>query len=291
MKYRLTSITLIVIALSLNSCKQKEKISDMNIIYLHHSTGAAIWEGRKPSIITRAARKISPEMADIVGQKAILPKLFQNYNRENDKNDHINIKEMAFPKDSPYGWYNFPYDYYNIWVKNAGNQSYMGEPTLEILTKEYQVIIFKHCYPVSHIQVDQDSADINSKYQSLANYKLQYEALRNKIHEFPKTKFILFTGAALVRSAASEDEAKRAREFFTWVKDVWDQPGDNIYIWDLYNLETEGGVYFKDEYAVSPNDSHPNGEFAGKAAHLLFNRIIDVIEKNGTGTKPTGEKV
>ena len=44
---------------SLNSCKQKEKISDMNILYIHHSTGGVIWQGEKASIITRAARKIS----------------------------------------------------------------------------------------------------------------------------------------------------------------------------------------------------------------------------------------
>ena len=90
----------------------------------------------------------------------------------------ISIEEMAFPKASPYGWHNYPYDYYNIWVKNAGNEPFMEEPTLEILTKQYQVVIFKHCFPVSNIQPDQDSADINSDFKSLSNYKLQYLALK-----------------------------------------------------------------------------------------------------------------
>jgi hypothetical protein len=125
----------------------------------------------------------------------------------------------------------------------------------------------------------------------LANYKLQYAALREKLHEFPNTKFILFTGAALVKSAVSEDAAERAKEFFTWVTDEWDLPEDNIHIWDLYSLQTEGGSYFKDEYATSPDNSHPNGEFAVKVAQLLFARIIDVIETNGNGTKCTGEKL
>jgi len=71
---------------------------------------------------------------------------------------------------------------------------------------------------VSNIQVDKDSADINSDYKSLANYKLQYEALRNKLHEFSDTKFILWTGAAQVKSAVSEDEATRAREFLPGLK-------------------------------------------------------------------------
>jgi len=289
MKLKVALFTVLLIIVSLHSCKQKEKISDMNIIYLHHSTGGVIWQGEKASILTRAARKISTGLADVLGGKAKLPLLFEKYNKENNKN--YLIKEMAFPKASPYGWHNYPYDYYNIWVKNAGNQPYMEEPTLEMLTKQYQVIIFKHCFPVSNIQADKDTADINSDYKSLANYKVQYNALREKLHEFPDTKFILWTGASLVKSAVSEDEAKRARDFFTWVINEWDLPGDNIYIWDLYSLETEGGLYFKEEYASSPNDSHPDGEFAGKAVQLIFNRIVDVIENNATRTKLTGEKL
>lgn len=276
---------ILLIVIPLISCKQKEKTSDMNIIFLHHSTGGVIWQGAKASIIKRAANKISPKLADALGQKAQLPLLFEKY----DKN--YLIKEMVFPKAAPYGWHNYPYDYYDIWVNHAGNQPYMEEPTLEMLTKQYQVIIFKHCFPVSNIQADKDSADINSDYKSLANYKLQYAALRNKLHEFPNTKFIIWTGAAQVASAVSENEAKRAKEFFTWVTDEWDLPGDNIYIWDLYSLETEGGLYFKEEYATSPNNSHPNTEFAGKAVKLIFNRIIDVIENDGSKTKLNGEKI
>ena len=289
MRYYSIFFIIILFAIPLNSCKQKEKTSDMNILYLHHSTGGVIWQGEKPSIITRAARKVSTGLADALGGKAKLPAFFDKYNKENSKN--YLIREMAFPKASPYGWHNYPYDYYDIWVKHAGDEPYMEEPTLEILTRQYQVILFKHCYPVSNIQADKDSADINSDYKSLANYKLQYTALRDKMHEFPDTKFIVWTGAAQVKSAVSEDQAIRAREFFNWVKDEWDLPGDNIHIWDLYSLETEGGLYLKEEYATSPNDSHPNSEFAGKVVQLVFNRIIDVIENNGTRTNLKGERL
>jgi hypothetical protein len=261
----------------------------MKIIFLHHSTGSVIWQESEASLFTKAVRRISSRLADAIGHKAKLPLLFEKINEKNNKN--YLIKEMIFPKASPYGWHNYPYDYYNIWVKNAGSVPYMEEPTLELLTKDYQVIIFKHCFPVSNIQSDKGTADINSDYKSLANYKLQYAALKDKLLEFPDTKFILWTGASLVKSAVSEDEAKRARDFFTWVINEWDMPEDNIYIWDLYSLETEGGLYFKEEYATSPTDSHPNREFAGKAVQLIFNRIVDVIENDGTRTKLTGEKI
>ena len=122
----------------------------------------------------------------------------------------------------------------------------------------------------------------------MANYKLQYEALKSKMHDFPDHKFILFTGAAQVKMHIKEDQAIRAREFFRWVREEWDQPDDNIYIWDLYSLETEGDLYFKDEYASAPDDSHPNAEFSAKASKLLFKRIVDVIENDGELSSLTG---
>jgi hypothetical protein len=287
MKSKLIVLFFLITIITIVSCNKKERISDMNIIFLHHSTGEYIWYGKDISFLTKAAKKVSNGFRDFIGQKAILPELFEKYNKEKGKN--YTIKETEFPKASPYGWNNNPYDYYNIWVKNAGEKPYMEEPTLEMLTKEYQVIIFKHCFPVCNIKPDQDSADINSYLQTISNYKLQYSALRDKLHSFPGTKFILFTGAAQVKSNLKEDEALRAKEFFSWVKDEWDLPGDNIFIFDIYGMETEGGLYLKNEYAVSPNDSHPNGKFTGRAVRLLFNRITDVIETDGSKTLLSGE--
>lgn len=288
-KLRLLPAILIVLVVSLNSCKEKEKTSDMNILYIHHSTGGVIWQGEKASLFTRAVRKVSPGLAETLGGQAKLPALFEKYNKDSGKN--YLITETAFPKAAPYGWHNYPYDYYDIWVKHAGNEPYMEEPTLEILTKQYQVISFKHCFPVSNIQPDKDSADINSDYKSLANYKVQYNALRDKLHEFPDTRFIVWTGAALAKGAVSEESAMRAREFFNWVKEEWDLPEDNIWLWDFYELETEGGLYLKEEYATSDTDSHPNSVFASKAVGLVFDRIVDVIENNGTRTNLKGEKI
>lgn len=290
MKSRIVILAILLIIILAISCGQGKNSSDMNIIFLHHSTGRVIWDGgNTPSRITQFAGKFSTRLESILNTSAHLRQLFKDYNKENKTN--YSIKEKIFPKPAPYGWNNFPFDYYNIWVKNAGEDPFMEEPTLEMLTEDYQVIIFKHCFPASNILADQDSADINSDIKTISNYRLQYSALREKLHEFPETKFILFTGAAQVKSLISEDEALRAKEFFGWVTDQWDLPGDNIYTWDFYSLQTEGGLYFKDEYAASPKDSHPNDEFAGRVVKHLFNRIIDIIENNGDGTLLTGEEI
>jgi hypothetical protein len=164
----------------------------------------------------------------------------------------------------------------------------MGEPTLEMLTKEYKVIVFKHCYPVSGLNSDSSKIDINSPEKTIENYKLQYNALKQKLLQFPNTKFILWTGAVMVKSQMSETNARLAKSFFDWVRKTWDTENDNIFLWDFYELETDGGVYLKAEYATDANNSHPNKIFAKKVAPYFCLRIVDIIENNGTNTTLTG---
>ncbi len=284
---RLIHFIALIMVIPLTSCRQSDDLEDIRIVFLHHSTGENIWNGNRSTLFSKIVGKISSGYSHKFYKEAALPRLFKRYNK--DFNSNYIINELTFPKSAPYGWNNFPYDYYNIWVKNAGNNAFMEEPTLEMLTKKYQVIIFKHCFPVSNIQANRDSGNINSDFKSIANYKLQYLVLRDKFSEYPATKFILFTGAAQIKSQISEDAAKRAKEFFDWVINEWDLPDDNIYIWDLYNLQTNGGIYFKDINANSITDSHPNENFSDYAAGLLFNRIIDVITANGSKTTLSGE--
>lgn len=241
---------------------------EYNIIFLHHSTGNIVYNaGKAPNIFIR---KFFP-------RKAYVPDWFAEYNKANGTN--YNITDQFFPKSKPYGWNNYPYDYYNIWVKNAGSQPYMEEPTLEVLTKKYDLIIFKHCYPVSNIEED-GTPDINSSRKTIANYKLQYEALKQKMLEFPETKFLIWTGAIQVKNNISQIQASRAKEFFEWVKKEWDTPHDNIYTWDFYELETEGELYLKNSNAQQINNSHPNASFARRVAPLFCEKIVEVIQHN-----------
>jgi hypothetical protein len=156
-----------------------------------------------------------------------------------------------------------------------------------MLTPKHNVIVFKHCFPVSAIEPDTGKADVNSQDKRIENYKLQYAALKKKLRAFPKTKFIVWTGAALVKGETNEASARRARTFFDWVRKEWDEPGDNIYLWDFYALETEGGLYLKSAYASG--DSHPNEAFSRKVAPMLCKRIVDVIDGDGDSGSLTGK--
>jgi len=233
---------------------------DASVVYLHHSTGGCIWDGGVPEWIG-------------------------DYNASSATS--YSIAEHAYPASDGYGWQNYPYDYWNIWIAHEGTEPYMGEDTLEILTARYDVIVFKHCFPVSHIVEDSGSPDITSSTKSIENYRLQYEALREKMHAFPDNRFIVWTGAALVEADTNEAEGTRARQFFTWVKETWDVPGDNIFVWDFFELETEGGLYLLDEH--SAGDSHPGATFSATVAPYCAQRIVDVIQGLGDARSLTGE--
>lgn len=150
-----------------------------------------------------------------------------------------------FPQSFPYGWRNFPFDYWNIWVRHAGKKPYIrschtlkdriklaaryilhcdtDEPTLELLVNRFNLIVFKHCFPVSDIAVDTGYPDIASEDKRIEHYKLQYVALREKMRSFPDTRFLLWTGPALTAEVTSNEAAVRAQTFFEWVKKDWDQ--------------------------------------------------------------------
>ncbi len=170
-------------------------------------------------------------------------------------------------------------------MNHAGAQAYRAEPTLEMLTKQYDVIVFKHCFPVSGIEAD-GTPDVASDEKTLANYKLQYDALKTKLRSFPNIRFVVWTGAALLAGRDLARAGDRAKQFFDWVKTDWDEPGDNIYVWDFFDLETDGGMYLTKAHASG--DSHPNETFAAEVAPLFCQRLVDVIGGKGDTASITG---
>ena len=240
--------------------------SDTKVVFLHHSTGGNIWNGG-------------------------VPRWIDAYNGR--KGTKYVVTEIAYPHD-PYPWENYPYDYWNIWVRHAGPQPFKGQETLEMLTPRYQVIVFKHCYPVSGLEPE-SAPDVTSRAKTVASYKAQYAALKGKLRSFASTRFIVWTGAALTRGAmhgdygGSDETARRAKQFFDWVKSSWDEKGDNIFVFDFYALETEGALYMKDQFAAGATDPHPNEAFSRKVAPWFAQRIVDVVEGRGDAAKLTGQ--
>lgn len=244
----------------------------INVLFLHHSIGEIVYNGLGN------------------GTSAEVAQWFNRYNQ--DHRVPIHFVDQVFPKAKRfkyfgYGWSNSSYDYHQIWVGNGQSASYKNEPTLQALTPFWDVIVWKHCFPVSSVSCTQTgNGDLAVK--TIENYTAQYLALRDRMHEFPNTLFVVWTGAALTQASTAEESAQCSRHFFDWVKNSWDLPDDNIFIWDFYELETEGGIYLKEEFAQSKTDSHPNKEFASRVAGLMAQRVADVIENKGKNTDLKG---
>jgi len=230
-----------------------------DVILLHHSTGAVIWGGGVSAWV-------------------------DSYNSAHSTS--YAISELAYP-DSPYPWQNYAYDYWHLWVQGGGQAETESVPTLCSLAQAHQVIVFKHCFPMSGIEADGPTPDITSEDKTVANYKLQYGAIKARLHEFPNNLFIVWTGAALRIEDSNAEQGARAREFFTWVKEQWDEPGDNIFVWDFFELETEGTNFLTPAHAST--DSHPNDTFAQEVAPLFGQRLVNVLEGNGDSTSLTGQ--
>lgn len=261
----------------------KPLVGPVRIAYLHHSTGEVIWTGGLHRRVYRLWDRWVPEAVkpwfpgDWPGG---VPEYVRRWNA--DHGTSYRITELTYPDTSGgYPWANYPYDYWNLWVAHAGDRRDHGELNLDDLVKDFDVIVFKHCFPVSKILDDDSAPDVSSKAKTLANYKLQYEALKARMHEFPEKRFLVWTGAALSRRHSTPEHAQRAREFFDWVKNVWDEKGDNVFVWDFYALEANPEGFLAAENESAPGNSHPSGPFARRVAPLVARRIIDVVEGRG----------
>jgi hypothetical protein len=236
------------------------------VIFLHHSTGDALFsEGN---------------VADY----------FAGYNSENQTN--YQITEKDYP-DTPYPWENYPYDYWNLWANNQCDNSNENIECLGSLCSRYNVIVFKHCFPGADILADDGNPGVSSSNKTLANYKLQYRALRDLMDSYPDNKFIVWTLVPLHRLATSTENAGRAREFVDWVITDWlTEDGNihpNIYLFDFYNLAAESNsspsqgkvncLKYEYEKSHTDNDSHPNSIANETIGPLFAQFIISSIQK------------
>ncbi|MGQ1890970.1 hypothetical protein ACT29H_11060 [Thermophagus sp. OGC60D27] len=280
--FRHIIITVLLGIIIIGGCQNSNSV-DMDgnnvkkVLFLHHSTGQIIWRGEN-NLISKIKGRL--------GFRGAVEKWFGVYNKNSGKK--YDISEMAYPSRDPYGWKNYPFDYYNIWVKHGDTDYYMEQPTLKILAPQYDMIIFKHCFPVSKIVFD-GTPDVDSERRMIENYKLQYNELKKEMHKYKTTLFLLWTPPALTEQATNPEAAAAATDFSEWIVREWDQPGDNIFIWDFRSLETKGGDYILPEYATGERDSHPSHLLAGKTYPLFCKRIVDVLEGRGDVESVMGE--
>jgi hypothetical protein len=247
-----------------------------SVIFLHHSTGEGVYvEGGVASWIA-------------------------NYNSSHSKS--YSITEKNFP-DVPYPWQNYPYDYWYLWVNNQCSNTTANIYCLSKFVQTYDVIIFKHCFPGASILADDGNPQVSSAVQTLANYKLQYGALRTLMDTYPQKKFIVWTLAPLHRLATNTGDASRASEFVTWVKTSWlsedGKSHPNIFIFDFFSLVAElnstpvngkvNCLKYDYEKSHTGDDSHPNLLANQTVGPQFAQFIVNTIESQPAAITQLGE--
>lgn len=223
-----------------------------------------------------------------------------NYNIQHSTSYQIDAR--AYPH-TPYPWDNYPYDYWNLWVNNQCNNTNPNIECLDKLTQDYDVIIFKHCFPASSIVADDNNPSVSSNVKTLANYKLQYKALLQLMDSYPNKKFILLTLVPLHRLDTWAEPATRARQFVDWVNTSWltedGKQHPNVYIFDINSLLAErnptpvNGVVncLKYDYELSHTgiDSHPNLLANQTIGPIFAQFIVNTIQNQPTSIEQVSE--
>lgn len=223
---------------------------DESAVFLHHSTGGIIYNDGN------------------------VEDWYANYNSVNSTS--YTISDRAYPTGS-YPWDNYPYDYWNLWVNGACRADEPSRHCLDQLTADYDIVIFKNCYPVSAVLEDTGSPDISSSRKSLENYKLQYAAVRDKLTQYPDTLFIFWTGVPLRDTSTYPAQADRARQFANWVKNDMLTGGNypNIRILDYFDLTANSNNVLRAEYMTNiSGDSHPNTQAAEDVGPVFAQFVI-----------------
>lgn len=150
---------------------------------------------------------------------------------------------------------------------------------------EFDIIIFKSCYPVTRIGSE----------RQLKAYQTYYFSIRDTIDKYPNKLFISMTPPPLRASLTDQENAGRARQFANWMaSETYLENRKNLVVFDYFNaLATPPS-------SAEPNvlrpkfcnpiwlDSHPNALAHQTVAPNWVNFIAKTAIKFFTNT-PNGE--
>jgi len=130
---------------------------------------------------------------------------------------------------------------------------------------EFDVIIFKSCFPTSDIQSDE-------QFEAYRSYFLD---MRDVMDQHPDKLFIPFTTPPLDPTSTSPEAAARARQWAEYLTSPEYLEGHpNIVVFDFFNLLADEDGYLRAEYRPGGGDSHPN-ELANQTIGPIFVEFVD----------------
>jgi hypothetical protein len=145
---------------------------------------------------------------------------------------------------------------------------------------QYDVIAFKSCFPVSNIGSD----------EQLADYRSYYLSIRDRMDEYPNKIFIVVTPPPEIPNDTDPEAAARAREFADWLASNEYLSGHpNVFTFNFFDLLADASDdMLRAEYRTDESDAHPN-ETANQAIGPLCADFIDEAVKTYAATGPASE--
>ncbi len=148
---------------------------------------------------------------------------------------------------------------------------------------QYDVIIFKSCFPNSNIGSDEQLAEFQSYYLSM----------RDRMDQYPNKLFIVVTQPPQVPGASDPDEARRARALADWLaSDEFLGGHPNVVTFNFFDLLAGEDNFLRAGYRVDDYDAHPN-EVANQTIGPLFVDFVDQAIRNyrdgGWQPEPVGQ--
>ena len=142
---------------------------------------------------------------------------------------------------------------------------------------QYDVIIFKSCFPVSLIESD----------DQLAEYQSYYLSIRDRMEEYPDKIFIVVTQPPEIPNDTDSAAAARARAFASWLaSDEYLSSHPNVFTFNFFDLLADSSDdMLRAEYRTDESDAHPN-ETANRTIAPLFADFVDEAVKTYSATRP-----
>ena len=139
---------------------------------------------------------------------------------------------------------------------------------------QYDIIIFKSCYPTSNIASE----------EQLEAYQEYYRTIRDRMDQHPEKTFIIVTQPPEVPGNSDEGAGSRARDFVNWLQSSEYLDGHaNIFVFDFFGLLADDDNFLRSEYRFDDYDGHPNQRANQEIGPIFVDFIDQVIQSYEPG--------
>lgn len=272
--------------LDLSQFSKEQPNRKINLLFIHHSVGAALLAEPGAKSGEYCLYDTHPEGG---GLKRLLIKNNYSvheatYNSKLGQDTDINHWRAKFT------------DHMDLVLKTKRQDILLDDNNIN------RIIVFKSCYPNNYFTGDGESpGNPDSPERTIWNAKSSYNSLLPLFAKYPNILFVAVTAPPMVKPFMNKYKeffyniigkgtgniGERARIFNNWLADndkgwLSNYKYNNVVVFDLYDILTGNGSSNWTKYPTkNGKDSHPNRDGNTKTAHLFIDFINQAIIYSG----------